>query len=253
MITQTLQGTVAVVTGASSGIGRMIATDLALRGATVALIARRADRIEDLASELRRRGAQAEAFAADVTSDDAQHLIARVTDRLGRLDTLVNAAGVMLVGPAVDADLNEWRRTIDLNVSAVLEITHAALPHLRGAARTSPRGVADIVNISSVAGRSAFPGAAVYSASKFAVTAFSEALRQELGKEHVRVSAIEPGAVDTELTEHIRDGVREQNQAWYASMETLQPHDVAEAVGFVVTRPRHAAVAEVRIMPTEQQ
>ncbi|AGL16583.1 SDR family oxidoreductase [Actinoplanes sp. N902-109] len=250
---QALAGTVALVTGASSGIGQQIAEDLARQGAAVALVARRTDRIEAHAARLRAGGARAEAFPADVTDVAAGDLIEQVIARMGRLDTLVHAAGVMLVGPAVEADVAEWRRTIDLNVSAVLELTHAALPHLRQAAQTSARRVADLVTISSVAGRTAFGGAAVYSASKFAVTAFSEALRQELGRDHVRVSAVEPGAVDTELTAHIRDGVREAQQAWYASLETLQARDVAEAVTFVVTRPRHAAVAEVRILPTEQQ
>ena len=253
LVSQTLEGTVALVTGASSGIGAQIAEDLALQGAAVALVARRQERIEEHAAQLRDKGARAEAFTADITRIDARDLVTQVTARMGRLDTLVNAAGLMLVGPAVEAELQEWQRTIDLNVSALLALTHAALPHLREAAGTSPRGVADIVNVSSVAGRSAIGGAAVYSASKFAVTAFSEALRQELGQDHVRVSAIEPGAVSTELTRHIRDGVRETNQAWYASLETLQAQDVAEAVTFVVTRPRHAAVAEVRILPTEQR
>ncbi|WP_433386884.1 SDR family oxidoreductase [Micromonospora sp. KLBMP9576] len=247
-----LHGTAAVITGASSGIGYAVAQALADQGAAVALVARRAEHIEALAAELRSRGARAEAFAADITAVRGESLLGRIVDQMGRLDTLVNAAGVMLVGPAVEAPLEEWQRTVDLNVSALLELTHAALPHLREAAQTSPRSVADIVNISSVAGRSAYGGAAVYSASKFAVTAFSEALRQELGSEHVRVSAVEPGAVSTELTDHIRDGVRQANQNWYASMETLQAHDVADTVGYIVTRPRHVAVAELRVLPTEQ-
>lgn len=247
-----LSGTVVLVTGASSGIGHATASLLADEGAAVALVARRAERIDALAVDIRSRGASAEVFAADITQEDVDALVGRVVERMGRLDTLVNSAGIMLVGPAAEAPLREWRRTVDLNVSALLEMTHAALPHLRRAAQTSPRAVADIVNISSVAGRSAIGGAAVYSASKFAVSAFSEALRQELGQQHVRVSAIEPGAVSTELTDHIRDGVREANQSWYAAMETLQARDVAESVGFVVTRPRHVAVADLRVLPTEQ-
>ncbi len=158
----------------------------------------------------------------------------------------------MLVGPALDAPAREWQRNVDLNVSALLGVTHAALPHLVAAARQQARGVADLVNISSVAGRQAIGGAAVYSLTKFGVTALSEALRQELAALHVRVSSVEPGAVATELTNHIRAGVREQNQAWYASMETLQPQDVADAVGYIVTRPRHVAVNELLIRPTEQ-
>jgi NADP-dependent 3-hydroxy acid dehydrogenase YdfG len=248
-----LTGTVALVTGASSGIGEATARALAAAGATVALVARRGERLHVLAAEIRQTGAAAHPFPADLTAEgEAASLIGRVTTQFGRLDTLVNAAGIMLVGPALDAPAEEWRRNVDLNISALLDLTHAALPHLVAAAKDHGRGVADLVNISSVAGRQAIGGAAVYSMTKFAVTAFSEALRQELAAAHVRVSAVEPGAVATELTDHIRDGVREHNQAWYASMETLQPEDVADAVAYIVTRPRHVAVNEFLIRPTEQ-
>jgi NADP-dependent 3-hydroxy acid dehydrogenase YdfG len=248
-----LDGTVALVTGASSGIGEAIARALAAQGATVGLAARREDRLDALASDIRAAGGTAVAFPADITAaGEAERLAVRAVARLGRLDTLVNAAGVMLVGPALDAPAEEWQRNVDLNVSALLRLTHAALPHLVAAARQQARGVADLVNISSVAGRQAIGGAAVYSMTKFGVTAFSEALRQELAAVHVRVSTVEPGAVATELTRHIRDGIREQNQAWYASMETLQPQDIADAVTYIVTRPRHVAVNELLIRPTEQ-
>ncbi|MCM3923508.1 SDR family NAD(P)-dependent oxidoreductase [Frankia sp. AiPs1] len=234
-------------------MGEATARSLANEGATVALVARRADRLETLAADIRDAGGDAHAFPTDITSRGAATaLVDLATTRLGRLDTLVNAAGIMLVGPAVDAPVDEWQRNVDLNVSALLRLTHAALPHLVTAARNSPRGVADLVNISSVAGRQAIGGAAVYSATKFAVTAFSEALRQELTQQHVRVSAVEPGAVTTELTHHIRDGIREHNERWYASLEALQPADVADAVAYIVTRPRHVALNEVLIRPTEQ-
>ncbi|AEM85662.1 SDR family NAD(P)-dependent oxidoreductase [Streptomyces violaceusniger] len=248
-----LSGTVALVTGASSGIGEATARTLAGHGATVALAARRADRLDAIAADIRAAGGAAHPFPADITAEgEAAALTERVTTQLGRLDTLVNAAGIMLVGPAADAPLSEWQRNVDLNVSALLQLTHAALPHLTAAAQDSPRGVADLVNISSVAGRQAIGGASVYSATKFAVTAFSEALRQELTQQHVRVSSVEPGAVATELTDHIRDGIREMNQDWYASMETLQPDDVADAVAYIVTRPRHVALNQLLLRPTEQ-
>lgn len=248
-----LDGTFALVTGASSGIGEATARTLAAQGATVGLVARREDRLEALASGIRAAGGTAVAFPADLTAEgEAARLVARAVARLGRLDTLVNAAGIMLVGPALDAPVEEWQRNVDLNVSALLRLAHAALPHLVAAARQQARGVADLVNISSVAGRQAIGGAAVYSMTKFGVTAFSDALRQELAALHVRVSTVEPGAVATELTSHIRDGIREQNQAWYASMETLQPQDIADAVTYIVTRPRHVAVNELLIRPTEQ-
>jgi NADP-dependent 3-hydroxy acid dehydrogenase YdfG len=251
--TAPLIGTVALVTGASSGIGEATARALATQGATVGLAARREDRLEVLAADIRAAGGTAVTFPADLTAEsEAASLAGRVVERLGRLDTLVNAAGIMLVGPALDAPAEEWQRNIDLNVSALLRLTHAALPHLVAAARERERGVADLVNISSVAGRRAIGGAAVYSMTKFGVTAFSEALRQELAALHVRVSSVAPGAVATELTSHIRDGIREQNQAWYASMETLQPQDVAEAVTYIVTRPRHVAINELLIRPTGQ-
>jgi NADP-dependent 3-hydroxy acid dehydrogenase YdfG len=251
--TTRLTGTVALVTGASSGIGEATARVLAAQGAAVALVARRKDRLEALAAGIRASGGTAHAFPADITADgQAASLVDSVVTQLGRLDTLVNAAGIMLVGPALDAPAEEWQRSVDLNVSALLRLTHAALPHLVAAAQDQTRGVADLVSISSVAGRQAIGGAAVYSMTKFGVTAFSEALRQELAAQHVRVSAVEPGAVATELTDHIRDGVREHNKAWYASMETLQPEDVADAVSYIVTRPRRVAVNELLLRPTEQ-
>lgn len=248
-----LTGTVALVTGASSGIGEATARALSAQGATLALAARRKDRLETLAADIRESGGTAHAFPSDITAGgEAAFLAERVLTRLGRLDTLVNAAGIMLVGPALDAPAEEWQRNVDLNVSALLSLTHAALPHLVAAAQDQRRGVADLVNISSVAGRQAIGGAAVYSATKFAVTAFSEAVRQELAAQHVRVSAVEPGAVATELTGHIRDGIREHNENWYASMETLKPEDVADTITYIVTRPRHVAVNELLVRPTEQ-
>ncbi|MGH3209793.1 MAG: SDR family NAD(P)-dependent oxidoreductase [Trebonia sp.] len=208
-----LNGTVALVTGASSGIGEATARTLASQGAALALVARRRDRLEALAADIRASGGTAHAFPADLTADgEAASVVDRAVTDLGRLDTVVNAAGVMLVGPALDAPAEEWQRNVDLNISALLRLTHAALPHLVAAAQQA-RGVADLVNVSSVAGRQAIGGAAVYSMTKFGVTAFSEALRQELAARHVRVSTVEPGAVATELTSHIRDGVREQNEA----------------------------------------
>jgi NADP-dependent 3-hydroxy acid dehydrogenase YdfG len=251
--TRRLTGTTALVTGASSGIGEATARALAEQGAVVALVARRKGRLDALATSIRESGGAAHAFGADITADgEAESVIEQVTSQLGRVDTLVNAAGVMLIGPALDAPAEEWQRTIDLNISALLRITRAALPHLVTAAEDGVRGVADVVNVSSVAGRQAVGGAAVYSMSKFAVTAFSEALRQELAPRHVRVSALEPGAVATELTHHIRDGIREQSQAWYATFQPLQPEDIADAVTYIVTRPRHVAVNELLIRPTEQ-
>src|SRR6185436_19961065 len=201
-----LDGTVALVTGASSGIGEATARALAEAGAAVAVAARRKDRLEALAESIRGQGGTVLVLETDVT--DEQHAAAMVEQtvaELGRLDTLVNNAGVMLLGPAVDADVTEWQRMVQLNVLGLLYSAHAALPHLLRAAEQEPRRVADLVNISSVAGRVARNGSGVYNLTKHGVGAFSESLRQEVTQQHVRVSLVEPGAVATELASHVRE------------------------------------------------
>ncbi len=254
MATERLNTTVALVTGASSGIGEATALALAGAGASVGLVARRSDRLDELAARIAATGAKALAIQADITDDAAaREAVARVVDEFGRLDTLVNNAGVMLLGPIVDADTSEWARMIDLNVTALLQMTDAALPHLLAAAETEPRRVADVVNISSVAGRVARSGSGVYNASKWAVNAFSESLRQEVTKRHVRISLIEPGAVATELFSHNKQAVRETIQQRFGNIERLDASDIADAVAYVVTRPRHVAINEMLVRPTEQE
>lgn len=249
-----LDGTTALVTGASSGIGAATALALAGQGAAVALVARRTDRLTALAEQIERTGGQALVLTGDVTKQgDAEQVVERTLAELGRLDTLVNNAGVMLLGPAVNAPVSEWQLMVEINVLALLYCTHAALPHLLQAAEDSPRRVADMVNISSVAGRIARQGSGVYNATKFGVVAFSESLRQEVTARHVRVSLIEPGAVDTELSSHNRPEVLEQIGRRFADIERLEADDIADAISYVVTRPRRVAVNEVLIRPTEQQ
>jgi NADP-dependent 3-hydroxy acid dehydrogenase YdfG len=249
-----LDSTVALVTGASSGIGEATALALAEAGASVALVARRADRLSTLAERVRAAGAEALPIEADVTNEaDAREAVARTVAEFGRLDTLVNNAGVMLLGPIADADASEWSRMIDLNVTALLHVTHAALPHLLAAAESGPRRVADLVNISSVAGRVARSGSGVYNASKWAVNAFSESLRQEVTKRHVRVSLVEPGAVATELASHNKPEIREYIGQRFAGVERLQADDIADAIAYIVTRPRHVAINEILVRPTEQE
>jgi NADP-dependent 3-hydroxy acid dehydrogenase YdfG len=249
-----LDGTTALVTGASSGIGAATALALAGQGAAVALVARRTDRLTALAEQIERTGGQALVLTGDVTKQgDAEQVVERTVAELGRLDTLVNNAGVMLLGPAVNAPVSEWQLMVEINVLALLYCTHAALPHLLQAAEDSPRRVADMVNISSVAGRIARQGSGVYNATKFGVVAFSESLRQEVTARHVRVSLIEPGAVDTELSSHNRPEVLEQIGRRFADIERLEADDIADAISYVVTRPRRVAVNEVLIRPTEQQ
>jgi NADP-dependent 3-hydroxy acid dehydrogenase YdfG len=249
-----LDGTAALVTGASSGIGAATAAELAGRGAAVALVARRADRLEELAGRIRGAGGTALVLAGDVTVEaQAREVVARTVAELGRLDTLVNNAGVMLLGPAVGAPMEEWHRMVEVNLLGLLHTAHAALPHLLSAAEDDPRHVADLVNISSVAGRVARSGSAVYNATKHGVGAFSEGLRQEVTGRHVRVSVVEPGAVATELSGHNRPEVLEGIKKRFAGIERLTAEDIADAIGYVVTRPRHVAINEVLIRPTEQE
>ena len=253
-MTQTLTGTVALVTGASSGIGEATALALATQGAAVAVVARRKDRLEELAERIEAAGGKALVIEADVTDEQqAQQAVAQTVADLGRLDTLVNNAGVMLLGPMESAPVEEWRRMVELNVLGLMYCTHAALPHLLAAAQDSPRRVADVVNISSVAGRIARANSGVYNATKFGVGAFSEGLRQEVTTRHVRVSLVEPGAVSTELVSHNRPEVQEMIAGRFGDMERLQSEDISDAVAYIVTRPRHVAINEVLIRPTEQE
>ena len=249
-----LDGTVALVTGASSGIGEATALALAGEGAAVALVARRTDRLEELAAEVTAAGGRALTITADVVDpEQARAAVARTVEELGRLDTVINNAGVMLLGPVVDAPVEEWDRMVDLNVKGLLYVAHAALPHLLAAAEDGPRRVADLVNVSSVAGRVARNGSGVYNATKHAVGAFSESLRQEVTRRHVRVSLVEPGAVATELVSHNREEMQETINQRFVDMERLESEDIAEAVEFIVTRPRRVAVNELLVRPTEQE
>jgi NADP-dependent 3-hydroxy acid dehydrogenase YdfG len=248
-----LEGTVALVTGASSGIGEATALALAEHGAAVAIGARRVDRIEQLAERIREAGGTALALELDVTSmDQVGSTVERTASELGRIDTLVNNAGLMLLGPALGAPLEDWQRMLDVNVAGVLYCTHAAMPHLLSAAQEGPRGVADLVNISSVAGRVVRRGSNVYNLTKHGVGAFSESLRQEVAERHVRVSLVEPGAVDTELRTHNRPEIQDQMKQRFSSVEILQAQDIAEAIVYIVTRPRRMAINEILIRPTEQ-
>ncbi|HEX2707352.1 MAG TPA: SDR family NAD(P)-dependent oxidoreductase [Solirubrobacterales bacterium] len=249
-----LDGTVALVTGASSGIGEATARMLTDRGAAVAIVARRADRLETLAAEIESAGGRALAIEADVTDrEQAETAVRRTVEELGRLDVLVNNAGVMLLGPILDAPVEEWDQMVQVNLLGLLYTAKAAIPHLLEAARDEPRRVADMVNISSVAGRQARLGSGVYNATKHAVGAFSESLRQEVTERHLRISLIEPGAVATELTDHNRDEIRDQLEKRFAGIDKLEASDIADAIGYVITRPRHVAINEVLVRPTQQQ
>jgi NADP-dependent 3-hydroxy acid dehydrogenase YdfG len=207
-----------------------------------------------LATQLRAGGASTLAVAADLTdATQANDAVERAVSVFGSLDILVNNAGMMLLGPAERTPLQEWQQMVDINLLGVLYCTHAALPHLLRAADHGPRGVADIVTISSVMGRETRTETAVYNATKFGVGAFSDSLRTEFSRRHVRASLVEPGGVITELSGHNRPEVLAGIERRNAAITRLDPADVADVVGYVVSRPRHIAINEVLVRPTTQE
>jgi NADP-dependent 3-hydroxy acid dehydrogenase YdfG len=253
-MTNRLDGTVALITGASSGIGEATALELAGHGAKVAIAARRRDRLADLAERIAATGGEALVLETDVTDEAAARAaVDQTVQQFGRLDTVIANAGVMLLGPIEDAPIEEWQRMVDLNVLGLLYTAHAALPHLLAAAESEPRRVADLVLVSSVAGRVPRTGSGVYNLTKHGVGAFGESLRQEVTKRHVRVSLVEPGAVLTELSSHVRAEVRERNASTWDGVERMEAEDIADAIGYIVTRPRRVAINELLIRPTEQE
>ncbi|OKJ95261.1 oxidoreductase [Streptomyces sp. CB03234] len=248
-----MAGTAALVTGASSGIGEAVALALAERGAHVTLVARRADRLRQVAEKITGNGGEAHAVQADLGEEPGAHAaVEAAVGAAGRLDIVVNNAGVLLLGPVEDAPTDEWWRMVRLDLMGVALVTRAALPHLLRAARSAPRQVADVVNVSSVGGRIATPGTAVYNAAKAGVNAFSESLRQEVTRRYVRVSVIEPGFVATELPLQSRPEVLAALADGFDPGPPLAPADVADAIAYTVTRPRHIALNEILLRPTEQ-
>ena len=244
-----LDGRIALVTGASSGIGEATAIALAEAGAKVAIAARRKDRLQALAARLAPLGADPLVLEADLLDEHvAQRIVADTERHFGQLDVLVNNAGVMYLEPVAEADLGRWRRMLELNVLSLIASTQAALAGMRS------RRDGHIVNVSSTAGRIANPNAAAYSATKFGVVAFSEALRREVYADNIRVSVIEPGIVQTELRDHIGHAATQASlNAWASNMRQLQPEDVADAIVFCVSRPAHVNVNEILMRPTDQE
>ncbi|MFC5749791.1 SDR family NAD(P)-dependent oxidoreductase [Actinomadura rugatobispora] len=239
-----VEGKVVLVTGASSGIGEATALALSAEGARVAVGARRADRLESLA---RKAPGEVLALELDVTDQESvRAAAAKTVEHFGALDVLVNNAGVMLSGPIAGADTTEWTRMVETNLLGSMYAVHAALPHL-----LESKGI--VVQVSSTSGRIATASSGVYAATKFGITAFSESLRQEVTTRGVRVVVVEPGFVATELAGHITDpAIQAAARKMAASMRTLQPEDIANAVVYAVTQPEHVAVNEILIRPTDQ-
>ncbi len=242
-----LEGRVAAITGASSGIGEATALMLAGEGVAVSLAARRTDRIEALAERINADGGRALAIETDITDEaQANAFVARTHEELGGLDALINNAGVMLLGPVAGAPTEQWRQMVEVNLLGLLYCTHAALPIM------GSQGSGDIVNVASVAGRIASMGSGVYNMTKWGVVGFSEALRQECALANVRVTAIEPGWVETELQGHNENPlvVERMNSMIDAIDKILEPEDIARAIAFALSQPPHVSINEMLIRPT---
>ena len=245
-----LDGKVAAITGASSGIGEATAIALANEGAAVALAARRKDRLDALADAINSDGGKAVAFETDIGDESqARAFVEGAAAELGRLDFLVNNAGVMLLGPVEGVDTEQWRRMVDVNILGLLYCTQAAMPLLRDS------GNGHIVNLSSVAGRHANFGSAVYNFTKWGVTGFSEALRQEALNSNIRVTVVEPGFVDTELQGHNEHPmVVEATEKMREDIgKVLEADDIARAIAYVLAEPEHVNINEVLIRPLGQR
>lgn len=243
-----LRGKVALVTGASSGIGEATAYALAAEGAYVAASARRSDRLEEVGKRIQERGGQVLTIVADVADEQqANDMVKQAAERWGHLDIVVNNAGVMLLGKISGANTEDWRRMVGVNELGLMYTTHAALPYMQ------KQKSGHFVNISSVAGRTARAGSGAYNMTKWGVVAFSEALRQEVLEDHIRVTVIEPGAVATELPGHITDAeAKRQTIEFVQNMHPLQSEDIANAIVYVVSQPQHVDINEMLIRPSEQ-
>ncbi len=244
-----VEGRVALVTGASSGIGEATAEALARGGAKVVVAARRREKLDALVSRIAAAGGEAFALTADVsTPEAAAEMVQGAEAHYGRLDILVNNAGVMYLEPTAEADLGRWRHMLELNVLGLIAASQAALAGMRA------RRDGHLVNIASTAGRVANPNSAGYSATKFGVVGFSEALRKELVKDRVRVTVIEPGVVETELRDHVaHEEARKGIDQFAASLRQLKSEDVANAILFAVTQPPHVCINEILMRPTDQE
>lgn len=244
-----IQHKVALITGASSGIGKATALKLAEAGVKVGLAARRSQQLEDLAAQIRQSGGEALVLTMDVTDPDSvQTGVELLARTYGSIDIAFNNAGLMPISDIDQLKTHEWQQMLDVNVQGLLNTTAAVLPYMQR------QGSGHIVNTSSIAGRKVFPGLSVYCATKHAVTAFSEGLRLEVAPKHnVRVTCIQPGAVESELFEHISDeNYRQQMEGLKQQMTFLKAEDIANTVLFALQAPAHVNVAEIFVLPTNQ-
>ncbi|MGS2738938.1 SDR family oxidoreductase [Sinomicrobium sp. M5D2P17] len=245
-----LNDSVALITGASSGIGAATAKTLAAAGIRVGIAARRIDRLNQLQEEITKAGGEALAIEMDVADDaSVKSGITKLMEAYGCIDILFNNAGIMPISDIDQLHTDEWNRMVDINIKGVLNTTAAVLPYM------IKNHSGHIFNTSSIAGRKVFgPGYTVYSATKFAVTAFSEGLRMEVGKKHnIRVTCIQPGAVDTELPDQTTDATkRQQLDAYKKEITYLEPEDIANSIMYALQAPEHVNLAELFILPTEQ-
>ena len=251
-MSKVLEGRVAVVTGASSGIGAAAAEHLAELGARVVVLARRADRLTELVTRVEKNGGQALALAADVSDAAAVQAAAdRVSEEFGGADLLFNNAGVMLPAPVDERRSDLWQREIDTNVTGLMNAIGAFVPQLIASAAS--RGVADLINTSSIGAQNIYPNFAVYCGTKAFVTHSSRQLRAELGGKGVRVSVVEPGLVRTELQDHVTDqGANDWLDGVRDSLEWLVPEDLARTVGFIASLPPHMNIQQITVLPTAQ-
>jgi NADP-dependent 3-hydroxy acid dehydrogenase YdfG len=245
-MSQSLAGKVALVTGASSGIGEATAVALARAGAAVAVAARRADRLAGLVARIEREGGRAIALAGDMAVEaEAIRAVEDTAARLGRIDILINSAGVMQAGGIEGADLAEYRRVVEINLFGTVYTSRAVIPHMLH------QGGGDIVTISSLAGRKGGPQTNAYSASKHAVNAMTDAMRQELGGRNIRVSILMPGATDTEVAQSISNPNWRQAIAAHVGKEgAVQPGEIADTLVFMLSMPRHVNISEISVRPT---
>jgi NADP-dependent 3-hydroxy acid dehydrogenase YdfG len=249
MSTQPLSTRKALITGASSGFGEATALTLARAGAEVAITARREDRLRDLAKRIEGEGGKAHVIVADFLKEaDVLRAVSEAEAAMGGLDLLVNNAGVMFLEPVSEADLGRWRDMIELNLTALITASQAASRIMAG------QGHGDIVNIASTAGHVANPNGAAYSATKFGVRAFSEALRKELVAKKVRVTIVSPGVAETELRDHVGNAAaKDAVNTWAQSLRQLQSQDIANAILYATSQPPHVSINEILMRPTDQE